>query len=735
MMMDLHEDDDEWKEEAGNEPWESDEWDQQVWSGDDDDGDDDDDDDYDEDEYSQEEDFQDAEAQDDDDVGDDENDDDENYDIVLADRRYFFEWDGAQERFKMKDDAEDDEDNPLHEVVVEMFDQEEGGRGRDEEAAAVDTLLQRLTEARSEPIEAVTPQERALVRSLLHTYFIARGADFQVMDAASDAVRELNKVAGTEEYFQDQKSQKESVVEVARNAHTTSSNLMNRLASDILKSLHDARRCAQKCRNVPTALVHVPAVRRALFHAEKNLRARMAFAARRAQGRLLALERFRNSPAARTSTSAVRKDVIEGYFNVGKAIRRALSKPFKPIKKVMDRIKNGIKKGFKKVGEGFKAIGNIFKAIGKWFAKIGKKIANFFKPFIKFFINIGLLAVGIGIFMADLFKNPFMAIFKVLMLIATIIISIALLIVYIVLTLPPIGPAYIFGYLFSVVAATAIVLLLVVFYSLLILIGLVFFLFLWIINMVTGGTLYFLLRCENEPGAWYKQPGFEVGNVYRRSLFCTMPCSGGWKRVFGGICVRKQKSCPAFCPQQQIYGYFADAATRGKYRPWIFGMYAPDMSFYTKDALEKRALLLKGLEAKKEFLGECSFGIKEYDFVTQHVCTNIDQLGVSDEVAVKLQALCKQAFCDYSYKRQRDGTVTASQRFPGRQPAADEYPHKWCSSLDAQIQSTSDQDDEALREFLVCLLMLIIGLIACFLIITVQGYMDVPIQLPDTGLA
>ena len=375
------------------------------------------------------------------------------------------------------------------------------------------------------------------------------------------------------------------------------------------------------------------------------------------------------------------------------------------------------------VVEGF-IIGKIFKIIFKpifgfitsGFGFIGK----FVMPIISFFLNIAMMAILIGKLAANFVKNPFMTIFKIIMLIGGIMLSIALLLGYIILML---GIAQGIGAVLSYFAATIICSVQTLLLLILWLIATLVFIVIWILNILTGGMLTFLMRCENQPDAWYTQPGYGQGNEYKRFFLCFMPCSSGWKRIFGGVCRKQQKSCPGFCPQQNIYGYFADLQSRARIQPYVFDEHLPDTRFYNMRLDEKQTVILKTLSEKKSFLGSCSSKLSDFDFMNKHICTNLNNLDdkiYTEEHKSRMRAMCRQVFCDFKVSLESGGKPLATEHINSG--------CTWCKDIAEPPQNESFLGDDAAKEFLVCLLMLIIGTVSCFLILTVHGYMDIPIH-------
>jgi hypothetical protein len=667
----------------------------------------------------------------------------------------------------------------------------------------VDKLLYRLSGVpdRSGLTEMMTPDEEDFIKSVLKVHIILYRAQKQNELLAQEVTERLES---TEEFFtaspEDHEggvSELESFIEarvsaVARYSHARLWDLARSVARDVLLELQEMEahfKRYMKSGSPNAEDVDPVQVRHAIRNVRRVTRSSLVMMRRKS---LEYMARLEEGPGQYETTEkyvdAVGADVQEGFKNifkgifkkisnamknvvgkalakpflfikkgfqkfgnlmkkVGKAIGKKIKAAFQKIKKGMEKFLGAVKNAFKKFGQMIK---NAFKKFGKMFVdgfkKVGKALGKFFLPFIKFFIYIGLTAYLIGMFFKDFVTNPFVTLLKILMLIGSIVFAIALLLIYILLS---IGPALLMGYIFSVVGALLLCFLEFLLYLAIVVLSFVVFTVIWILDMLTGGVLTFLLRCENHPDAWYRQPGFERGNAFKRVLLCFAPCASGWRRTsIGGFCVKQVKSCPAYCPQQQIFGFYSDLAERGKSGggPYIYDRFLPDMQFYGKDVNKKRDAILKTYKDKNVFLGQCLRNMKDYNFVTRHVCSNVDVITESvllhsgqvnssqqnllidaayaEEVKSKLRALCKQSFCNFDFKLGPDGKPLSYRRdMSGSE--------QWCNWMKPDGGDGMETvTDDALGEFLICLMLLIIGTVACFLIITVQGYMDVPARPP-----
>ena len=360
-------------------------------------------------------------------------------------------------------------------------------------------------------------------------------------------------------------------------------------------------------------------------------------------------------------------------------------------------------------------IWSILQSIAPW-------ITNLFKDVMGMFAALIEMGKFIFTLSQDLLTNPFEAIFKILMLIMGIIVGVTLLLLYILLSF---GPSILIGFCFAWASSIIIAILETVVYAALMLLATVVFIVIWIANFVFNNSFTFLLRCENSPRAWYTAAGFAQGNLFKRFLLCFSPCAAGWNRIGGSFCSKAKASVPAFCPQQQVYGLF-DGDRNAKVAPalpYIFDKHVPDTAFYGSSAFEKKTAILETLATKKAFLGTCATNMKPFDFMNKHVCGGVDRfiatqgpLKTEDLIKVqKIKALCKQSYCDYTVNKAANGAPIATT-----ENATSDY--KWCAGLGQVVPVSVTAEGDAAKEFLVSLLLLIIGTVGAFVLITLKGY-------------
>lgn len=176
----------------------------------------------------------------------------------------------------------------------------------------------------------------------------------------------------------------------------------------------------------------------------------------------------------------------------------------------------------------------------------------------------------------------------------------------------------------------------------------------WLMDLLTGGLVLALLRCENLPNAWYAVPGYALGNQYRRYLFCHGTCGNRYSPA-GLFCKRVHALQPGYCPQQLIAQYYhsnrPDVVTSTK--PFFFN---DDMTNTPKFWISGRGIqeemLVDVFRARKSFLTACKKKLEpHYDKLTLATCKHVfskhpnTEEKPDDKPIQVLKMLCKQAYC------------------------------------------------------------------------------------------
>lgn len=72
-------------------------------------------------------------------------------------------------------------------------------------------------------------------------------------------------------------------------------------------------------------------------------------------------------------------------------------------------------------------------------------------------------------------------------------------------------------------------------------------------DYATDGTVRFLANTDQDPNAWWKKAGFELGNVYRRNVVAWTPCMAGFTVSDSGVfCMKVPSGVPSRSPAALI---------------------------------------------------------------------------------------------------------------------------------------------------------------------------------------
>jgi hypothetical protein len=176
---------------------------------------------------------------------------------------------------------------------------------------------------------------------------------------------------------------------------------------------------------------------------------------------------------------------------------------------------------------------------------------------------------------------------------------------------------------------------------------------LMVIDFATGGLIMTTLRCENLPNMWHERNGFAHDSTYKLKFFCTRPCTSRYIPA-GLMCKRLKNYEPSKCPHANIYNMYLE---RFKQKKPIFYDYKPNMKYFTSSDFEKVSLIQDSYENKIAFKKKCFEKMSKYDYVSKHICDNIDTLfdAAEPDVKGKVVKLCKLAYCDVGFNE--DGSV------------------------------------------------------------------------------
>lgn len=246
-------------------------------------------------------------------------------------------------------------------------------------------------------------------------------------------------------------------------------------------------------------------------------------------------------------------------------------------------------------------------------------------------------------------QDPFGTIIEFLGMMLGLVIGLVLYLIYMLLTItqvywvPGVFYAFCVSYVYAFILSAfeiAFTLLLALPYGVLAL-----------LDMVTGGMVMHMLRCESLPSDWANVPFLAFENSRKRIAgVCASPCSGERfaPSLGGAVCSCLSSDVPPFCPQQQLYRAFRELPLG---TPWISEGFIPDSTFYTLDQPGQQQQMALAYQRKTNFLGRCYAATSPYSFVTRHLCSDLDNLlpkDTSKEVRQQLTALCGQVHCQFA---------------------------------------------------------------------------------------
>lgn len=278
----------------------------------------------------------------------------------------------------------------------------------------------------------------------------------------------------------------------------------------------------------------------------------------------------------------------------------------------------------------------------------------------KFFGVIMLLAFLIIKMVKIFIENPFKAIMFPFFVTIGIVVCLPLAIIHMILSLLHLHVllALVIGF----VGALVISILWTLFELMWVIVITVVFVILWLIDLLTGGLVVKLMRCENLPDEWEHRANYAEGSSAIRVLgtMCCYPCAARFRPVFV-LCKRVPDHIPDFCPQQQIIHTFRtgepyDNAIR--HGPYMFDRYpATAMGrarFRGLNKKQKQEKILDAFDDARRFYTNCYMKLSRYDYLNRHICSSIDMLPESDypdESKDKLRHLCSQVYCRYRARK------------------------------------------------------------------------------------
>jgi ABC-type multidrug transport system fused ATPase/permease subunit len=285
-----------------------------------------------------------------------------------------------------------------------------------------------------------------------------------------------------------------------------------------------------------------------------------------------------------------------------------------------------------------------------------------------FFTNVLEIAIVITRTVMNFVTDPVGSTIKLIFIILAVLLGLILTLLHTLLTV--IGVSFVIGLLWGWFMAFSISMLLTIVEIVFVAILTVIFSILWFIDLLTGGLIVKLMRCENLPDAWEHRANYAEGNTTERALgvVCCYPCASRFYPV-GPLCKRLPAYIPDHCPHQQIISAFRNGKPfgGGVDSPVMFNTFPvkADPSILTKDRDKKEDILLRAFERVKSYLGGCYRNFAKYDYVNRHICHNIDRLPDSSyppHVKDQMRALCSQAYCEFKPRKKSYRNFTADYR-------------------------------------------------------------------------
>jgi hypothetical protein len=290
------------------------------------------------------------------------------------------------------------------------------------------------------------------------------------------------------------------------------------------------------------------------------------------------------------------------------------------------------------VVEHFGALFSLVKSIGVFFSS---------------FLPVGLQLL---MYIQMLFSEPFKAIMGIIMLLFVVALSILLMLVYTILTLPILfgcSAAWAFFGILSIGLTCTYTFGSLILRTGIVVVMLVVFLIIWLIDLITNGMIVRMLQCEEDPDAPEFRTHMQDRNGYMRyTMTCLYPCFSGYRplalKFLGNtptFCRRMESSRPNFCPQQQLLRFFRG---RGLAKPYMFDMYKPTLFFNYYNEDKRRQIIKDTFKERGAYLKSCSKAMDpRFAHIARHVCTNLKNFQyANDSERAGVQQICKQIFCE-----------------------------------------------------------------------------------------
>lgn len=284
-------------------------------------------------------------------------------------------------------------------------------------------------------------------------------------------------------------------------------------------------------------------------------------------------------------------------------------------------------------------------------------LVGLLKDFIRTIFDVAKAGAAV---VKALSTKPIMAVFLPLFVVLIFLILLPLVIIHMTLSLLHVQAliAVVVGFVYAIVLAIVVTL----FELLWVIIITLVFVVIWIMDLLTGGLIVKLLRCENLPDEWEHRASYAEGNTALRvfGTMCCRPCAPRFAPSYG-TCTRVPAHIPDYCPQQQIMRTFRTGQPHGVHSPlhgpYIFDRYpttaAGKAAFRGLTRQEKERRILDAFKDARQFYSNCYLKLSKYNFINRHICSSIDKLpaSYSETNKQRLRQLCYQVYCRYAPKK------------------------------------------------------------------------------------
>ena len=278
-------------------------------------------------------------------------------------------------------------------------------------------------------------------------------------------------------------------------------------------------------------------------------------------------------------------------------------------------------------------------------------LVDLISSIVLFMKNITYVGTAIAKFAVSFPVDPFGTIIGILTLFLGTIFGLILNLIYAILTGTQV--IYIAFIMLSIQWSLLFAWAVTIFYFILSIVLLAPYIILFLLDLVTDGTVLRLMRCENLPDTWMTEKNFAYGNMFQRSIIylglVQRPCKQRFRPANLCMCVRNDDLIPDYCPQQQIYRTFKNVASGQG--PQVYEKFHPPSGFMRHSPKLRVQLIMQAHRDKMKWNGVCNTSLSPYDFINRHICTNpraVAALGQNNSPATTefLESVCRDAYCN-----------------------------------------------------------------------------------------